>query len=209
MGAYLERVDALAAVWRCWADVGQRLPADAWELPSRCEGWTVTDLYAHHSFVPVVIAMAEPSSDGAASSMTAVDVLRGFNQPDGLAHQMAGTVKERAVEDARSVGREELVARFTDAAGRAVDALRAAEPSMGVPWPGVSGALRLGEAVRIILMEATVHLLDVVRAVGEEPAVPPPALRETVDLLADLADPVAFVEVATGRSEERVLPVLR
>jgi len=39
--------------------------------------------------------------------------------------------------------------------------------------------------------------------------VPAEALRDTAHLLADLAEPVAFVEAATGRSTAAPLPVVR
>jgi hypothetical protein len=64
------------------------------------------------------------------------------------------------------------------------------------------------EAARIALLEAVVHLLDVLDALGRAPDLPAGALRETVHLLADLADPVAFIEGATGRAGSP-LPLLR
>ncbi len=64
------------------------------------------------------------------------------------------------------------------------------------------------EAARIALLEAVVHLLDVIDALGRAPDLPAEALRDTAHLLADLADPVAFVEGATGRAGSP-LPVLR
>ena len=75
-------------------------------------------------------------------------------------------------------------------------------------WPA-SGVTTWADAVRIVLLESTVHLLDVFDALGRAPDVPAAALRETAHLLADLADPVAFVEAATGRSSSSLLPVLR
>jgi hypothetical protein len=66
-----------------------------------------------------------------------------------------------------------------------------------------------GEATRIVLLESTVHLLDVLDALGRAPDVPAAALRGTAHLLADLADPVAFVDAASGRSASSPLPVLR
>jgi hypothetical protein len=66
----------------------------------------------------------------------------------------------------------------------------------------------LVEALRIVLLEATVHLLDVQRALDLPPDVPPEALRETSLLLAEIAPAVEFVEAATGRSARSPLPVL-
>jgi hypothetical protein len=68
--------------------------------------------------------------------------------------------------------------------------------------------LRLEEAVSIGIMEATVHLLDLKRALGEPPEVPGAGLRHTAALLAEMAPPVDFVEAATGRGTSNPLPVL-
>lgn len=82
-------------------------------------------------------------------------------------------------------------------------------PASVVAWPATDAVVRLGEGLRIVLMEATVHLLDVVRALDIEPDVPEPALRETAHLLAELAPGVELIESATGRSADHPLPVLR
>lgn len=65
--------------------------------------------------------------------------------------------------------------------------------------------LPLSEAISIGILEATVHLLDLQRALG----VPPAGLEHTVGLLAEMTPPVGFIELATGRSEVEVFPVLR
>ncbi|WP_433868508.1 hypothetical protein [Saccharopolyspora sp. CA-218241] len=65
------------------------------------------------------------------------------------------------------------------------------------------------EAIRIVLMESVVHLLDVLDALGRAPEVAPAALRETAHLLAEVAEPVGLIEAATGRSSRSPLPVLR
>jgi hypothetical protein len=51
--------------------------------------------------------------------------------------------------------------------------------------------------------------LDVLDGLGRDPCVPAPSLRETSHLLAEVAEPVAFIEAATGRSANCPLPVLR
>jgi len=65
------------------------------------------------------------------------------------------------------------------------------------------------EALRIVLMESVVHLLDVVNGLARAPEIPADALHETALLLAEVADPVRFIEAATGRSPDSPLPVLR
>lgn len=64
--------------------------------------------------------------------------------------------------------------------------------------------LPLSEAISIRILEATVHLLDLQRALG----VPPARLEHTVGILAETT-PVGFIELPTGRSEVEVFPVLR
>jgi hypothetical protein len=69
--------------------------------------------------------------------------------------------------------------------------------------------LCLEEALRIVLLEATVHLLDVQRALDLLPDVPAAAIAETVSLLVDMVRPVDLVEVGTGRAAPSPFPVIR
>src|SRR5262249_14669574 len=140
----------------------------------------VAALFAHASVFPLALSALPPLPDEPAGEpMTAVEILRRFNSPDGVAHTMAGTVADRAVSDAAKHTRQELVDRFGAPARDALQALRQAGPSVVVPWPSSGGVITLAEALRIILMEATVHLLDAQRALEQSPAVPAPALQDT------------------------------
>jgi hypothetical protein len=67
----------------------------------------------------------------------------------------------------------------------------------------------LNEVLRIAVMEAGVHLLDLQRALGQPPEVPAYALAVTVRLLAEVAPAVEFIEAATGRTQTMPLPVIR
>ncbi|HSS81995.1 MAG TPA: hypothetical protein VLK24_12480, partial [Gaiellaceae bacterium] len=86
---------------------------------------------------------------------------------------------------------------------------RTARPDLVVPWPPAPSGVTLGEGLRIILMEATIHLLDVQRALGQPPALPGTALAYTASLLAEVAQGVELIEAATGRSDTSPFPVLR
>jgi hypothetical protein len=57
-------------------------------------------------------------------------------------------------------------------------------------------------------MEATVHLLDLQRALGRPPDVPADGLAHTTAVLAAMAPPVDFIEAATGRTTADLFPVL-
>jgi hypothetical protein len=65
------------------------------------------------------------------------------------------------VLEAAAHTRGELVDRFSVPGPRALQGLRQAEATVVVPWPASGGVVTLVEALRIVLMEATVHLLDV------------------------------------------------
>jgi uncharacterized protein (TIGR03083 family) len=200
-------VDALAAVWGRWAEVGSALTDVEWSTPSRCAGWDVAALFAHVGVFPQAV-LDPPQADGG-DPVTAVDILRGFNEPRGVAHTMAEQVADGAVAVAAQVGHPGLVAFFADAGPRAIAALSDRPADGLVPWPASAAVTTWVEAVRIVLLESTVHLLDVLDGLGHAPDVPAEAVRDTAHLLADLADPVAFVEAATGLSASSPLPVLR
>jgi uncharacterized protein (TIGR03083 family) len=204
---YRQRLDALAAVWEQWAEVGGALTDVEWSTPSRCAGWDVAALFAHVGLFPQAV-LDPPRADGG-DPVTAVDILRGFNAPGGVAHTMADQVANGAVAVAAQVGGSGLVALFADTGPRGIAALRERPADGLVPWPAAAAVTTWSEAVRIVLLESEVHLLDVLDGLGRAPHLPPTALREAAHLLAELADPVAFVEAATGRALESPLPVLR
>jgi hypothetical protein len=87
--------------------------------------------------------------------------------------------------------------------------LRGRDPTSLVSWPATGRMTTWVEALRIVLMESVVHLLDVLDGLGRDPCVPAPSLRETSHRLAEVAEPVAFIEAATGWSANCPLPVLR
>lgn len=204
------RVDALAATWRRWADLGSSLTEPQWRAPTRCTGWDVAAQYAHVGMFPAVLARPLPVPEGPPGKpATAVQVLRGFNVPGGVAEEMAGSLADAAVAAAAGTDRAALVARYAVDGPRGTAALRTAGAGPLLPWPAAGVVVPLVEGVRIILMESVVHLLDVLDALALPPDVPADALCETAGLLADVADPLALIEAATGRRATSPLPVLR
>ncbi|MGC7096237.1 maleylpyruvate isomerase N-terminal domain-containing protein [Amycolatopsis lurida] len=202
------RVDALARTWQVWAELGEGLTEAQWGLPSRCPGWDVAALYAHHSAMPRDLhAAGTPAGEPEGAVLTAAAALRRFNSEGGLAATAGPEVADEAVADAAATSRRALVERFTVLGPPVLDRLRAAGPDLRAVWrPGV--VLPLAEAVRIVLLEATVHLLDVRRALGQAPDAPADALADTAALLAEMAPPVELIEAAAGRSAVSPLPVL-
>ena len=206
---YRDRVEALEETWACWARTSRTLADDGWARPSRCAGWDVAALYAHVGMFPVAVRNAPLLPADPGTPLTAVGILRGFNAPGGVAHGMATEVADAAVRSAAGAGPDGLRHTFIEDAPRAIEVLRGHDPGDLVPWPATGGVTTWGEALRIVLLESAVHLLDVLDALDRAPDVPEPALREAAHLLAEVADPVTLVEAATGRTTAGVFPVLR
>ena len=107
---------------------------------------------------------------------------------------MAAQVADHAVAFAAQVGRPGLVAFFADVGPRGIAALRERPADGLVPWPASGAVTTWAEAVRIVLLESIAAPARRLRRARPRARLPAEALRETVHLLADLADPVAFVE---------------
>ena len=207
---YLARLDTLEQAWQVWIDLGKNLTDEQWSTATRCPGWDVAALYAHCSVWPLSMNTPLPEVEGPVGQLlTAADILKRFNAPGGIAHSMAETVADGVVADAAAHTRSELLDRFTVHGSRALQTFRQTEATVVVPWPVSGDLVTLVEALRIVMLETTVHLLDVQRALGHPPDVPPQALQDTVQLLAQLAPAVEFIEAASGRSTHSPLPVLR
>lgn len=207
---FVRRVDALEATWSRWAELGRDLTEQQWQAPTRCAGWDVATQYAHVGMFLQVLAGPLPTPDGFPDEpATAVQILRGFNAPGGVAEAMADSVADAAVTTAAAAGRDARVGPYAVDGPRGIAALRAAGAASLVPWPAAGVVVPLVEGVRIILMESVVHLLDVLDALNLPTEIPGNAVRETAALLAEVADPLAVVDAATGRTAASPFPVLR
>jgi uncharacterized protein (TIGR03083 family) len=206
---FAHRCASLSDAWQWWAQHLTDLDKHAWQTDTRLEGWDVAALAAHHSLLVRGLALlASQPVDAVPDTSTAADMLRRFNAVDGIANTGAGMVAEMARQQAASMSTTELASVFAESAPRTIESLRTAGPIV-VEYFG-NGTFPLAEAITIATVEAVVHALDLADAVGADKAtLPAGAVRATVDLLASLADPVRFVEAATGRTNSVVLPVLR
>jgi hypothetical protein len=137
---------------------------------------------------------------------TAAALLRDFNAPDGVAHTMRDRTATDARENAAKFSTAQMVEQFAGTGPRAIVAARQLGPVV-VDYFG-QGLLRLDEAVSIGVLEATVHLLDLQRALDQPPDVPAEGLAHTAAVLVQMAPPVDLVEAATGRSTTELFPVL-
>jgi uncharacterized protein (TIGR03083 family) len=203
------RCDELDEVWAVWAAQLRSLPAEAWARPTRLPGWDVQALVAHHSLFPAsgLPTMVRRRAEGPPTVSSAAELLRRFNEPDGAATRLAPKVEEQARGVAESTAVGDLVRRFTDDAPATIARVRDAGPIV-VDYFG-HGALALREVLRLAILEATVHLLDLQRALDAPPEAPAAALHTTAVLLAEVAPEVDFVEAATGRTRMNPLPEVR
>jgi uncharacterized protein (TIGR03083 family) len=202
-----DRLTTLDTLWSVWAEHGRTMTDEQWGRPTRLGTWDVRSLYAHATSWPFAftslvgqVREAEPTHD------TAATLLRDFNNPDGVANRLRDWSAANAREDAAKHSAAQLVERFASAGPGAIATARRLGP-VAVDYFG-QAILRLDEVVSIGIMEATVHLLDLHRALGQPPAIPTDGLAHTTALLAEMAPPVDFIEVATGRSTAEVFPVL-
>ncbi|MGH3935553.1 MAG: maleylpyruvate isomerase N-terminal domain-containing protein [Pseudonocardiaceae bacterium] len=205
--------DDLEAAWRAWAVTVADLSVQDWARPTRLPGWTVADLVAHHAPFPGLLhgfAQAVPTQ-GPPTHADAAELIAAFNRPRGIAHTMAEQIADWAVQLAAQADRAQLIAPFARMAPTAVAAARRTDCHQLVDYVGVA-VVPFGEAARIFLVEAVVHYLDLADALALPRAreqVGSGALRRVAGLLAAVADPVEFIETATGRRGLPVLPVLR
>lgn len=200
--------DLLVELWGSWAERGAVLTPEQWRTPTRLPGWTVHALYAHVAPDPVVMRdMLAATITGDGAVLTGADALRAFNKADGFAHTGADAIADQAVREAESISTATLLRRFVEGGAAAVAALGEVDLTTVVAHPHLGSVTYLALA-ELAIVDTTVHMLDLIAAVGGPP-VPEAALGYTRQVLAAVPEAVDFIEAATGRTETVVLPVMR
>jgi uncharacterized protein (TIGR03083 family) len=189
-----EDVDLLASLWTCWHGAGRCLSEAAWTDASGLGDWHVRELYAHVSRGVTTLAnlMAQPVAGDAELPHAAAYFAALRPLGDGGAKQVAAIAAEWASQPV-----DVLVGDFDAPASAALGAVRA---NGNVVVNTIAGSMRVHDYLLTRVLEATVHLLDLRRAVADAPGVPEDALRRTVDVLTDLLPAEEFVALATGRT---------
>jgi uncharacterized protein (TIGR03083 family) len=202
-----DHLTTCGALWSVWAERGRAMTDEQWRRPTRLGNWDVRSLYAHAAMWPATLAaLVERVRDAEPAVPTAAALLRYFNAPDGIAHRMREQTATRASEAAARQSTAQMVEQFAVTAPQAIAAAR----RLGSVVVDYFGALMpLEEAVSIGIVEATVHLLDLLDALGRPAAeVPAEGLAHTVAVLVQMAPPVDFIEAATGRGRVGLFPLL-
>jgi uncharacterized protein (TIGR03083 family) len=202
-----DRLTALDELWSVWAAVGADLTGADWLLPTRLDGWDLRALWAHAAGWPFGFSMLVGRvTDEQPTHRTAAELLREFNEPAGIANTARDQVAGAARDDAAKYTTEQLVGQFAATGPEAIAAARGLGP-VTVDYFG-RAVLPLAEVVSIGVLEATVHLLDVQRALGRTPEMPEAGLAHTAEVIAQIAPPVDFIESATGRASTDLFPVM-
>ncbi len=169
--------------------------------PTRCPPWDVKELAAHVwnalDRLPSFLADPEPPT----ATADAVTYWRSY---DPIADAASIVARSTAIS-ARFAEGTELARSFGEHWRACVEAARVADPGRILRTRVAD--IRLDEFVATRVLEATVHGLDLARALGREPWITPAGAEVTVAILRSLldADPperwddVAFIEIGTGR----------
>ena len=195
------------ALWSAWAERGRTMTEEQWRRPTRLGDWDVRSLYAHAAMWPATLtSLVERVRDAEPAAPTAAALLRYFNAPGGIAHSMRERTATNAREEAARQSTAQLVEQFAVTGPQAIAAAR----RLGSVVVDYFGALMpLPEAVSIGVVEATVHLLDLLDALDQPAAeVPAAGLAHTVAVLVQMAPPVDLIEAATGRGRVELFPLL-
>ena len=182
----------LAECWQYWAERCAALSAEEWTAPTRCAPWDVTTLVDHVAPEPAALEqLGGLAITGEAAITDAAVFLREFDRSGAIAKAILPGAPAAGVLDSVA-----LVHRFVDGAGIVL-----AEPELPaatvVDHP-IVGATTVGVLTTVAIVEATVHYLDLLAAVGGEP-LPPTALEYVLAVVMRMSEPAPLLEALTGR----------
>jgi hypothetical protein len=132
---------------------------------------------------------------------TAAALLGDFYRPGGIATSQADRVAGAQEDAARPA---QLIKSFAVTGPQAITTARRLGPVV-VDYFG-RAMLALEEVVSIGILDATVPLLDLQRALGLPPTVPAAGIEHTVGPLAHMTPPVDFIGVARVAARSRCSP---
>jgi len=182
MSAQHENIDAVVA----------SLPADAFELATRLDGWRVAELVAHIALDMEAVPRYLNGAPAGRASIDAPDyALACASGAAGVDERVRGMTDEARPAELRTALHEQRLA-----ADRAV-----AGATATFVVPARLGAIGLTDYLATRCVEASVHALDLATATGVEIAMDGEAMAVTVKVLA-----FALAKRTPGRSVELRVP---
>lgn len=151
-----------------------------WDLPTRCEPWSVRELLGH---VRVVIAWLPGMLDAPPPDKAEVSAVEYYRPDDRFAPQ-TNTARIALAQD--HVARQASGAALADdfaATWQRVDRLCRAEPEDRVVRTRHEDAMLLSQFLVTRVVEVAVHGLDLAEALGREPWLTPQAAEVVLELL--------------------------
>jgi uncharacterized protein (TIGR03083 family) len=159
MAALDDRCELLEQAWSWWGDAVAALDTDTWQRSTRLPDWNIGALVAHHAmFVSLLGFVASQPVGDPPAVLSARDMLRRFNEPDGVATTAAGVVSQMAQQQAAERSAAQFVTVFRETAPEVLANVRAGGPIV-VEYVG-NGTFPLTEVLSIGVLEAVVHGLD-------------------------------------------------
>lgn len=200
-----DRLALLTELWGAWHAHGGQIGTAVWERPSGLGQWTVKELFGHVARqVAVLEDMLSRASGGAGAEVdfpTAADYFANFR---GWLEEASALSARAAVEYTAGHSTGEMISELARA-GEVIEQLSQRIDQV-LPTPFGTTTARAYLTTRIV--EATVHLIDLQRAVGIAESVPDRASEATALLLLEMCPRQQFIDAATGRGEPDFFPVL-
>ncbi|MEU3727665.1 maleylpyruvate isomerase N-terminal domain-containing protein, partial [Streptomyces sp. NPDC031705] len=170
--------------FRCEAEELSRavaaLPDAQWDLPTRCEPWSIRELLGH---VCVVIAWLPDMLDAPSPDHAEVSAVEYYRPDDRFAPET--NTARIALAQGHAAGRAGGAALAEDFAEtwQLVDRLCRAEPETRVVRTRHGDAMLLSQFLLTRVVEVAVHGLDLAEGLGREPWLTPQAADAVLELL--------------------------
>ncbi len=164
VNAFVEQSDELRGL-------GNGLTEEEWAKPSRCDGWTLSDVVLH---LAQTNDLAIASAEG-----TFLELVGAFAQATGVAPSSVDDAADLQVRAERGASGVEVFERWSTSADRLADALSSLDPHARVQW--VAGELAARTLATTRLSETWIHTGDVAEGLGVD-LPPTPRLRHIARL---------------------------
>jgi uncharacterized protein (TIGR03083 family) len=191
-------LEAFRAEAQAFSQVVAGLSEDEWDLPTRCEPWSVRELLGH---VRVVIAWVPGMLATAPPVRAEVSAAEYYRPDDRFGPQTNAARISLAQEYAARQASDAAFVQDWTATWQRVDELCQAEPANRLVRTRHGDAMLLSQFLVTRVVEIAVHGLDVADALGREPWLTPQAAAVVMDLLLGPGQEAAAQQLDWNRSQ--------